>query len=313
MGNSLSLAWCLNRFLVLVGMGIGIPLAFLFAVSAFFSPWTTHVIDVERGKEIFEKMCNVCHAMESGSAAKFGPNLSNIALIAETRRPGMTAEQYILESIIDPGVFKAPGMEAGMPQGIALELHESTIRNLVAFLAGQGKPRDFLELDQLIIPPRQSSETIRIPEPLSVYERGFFIFKEVARCTACHSLIPVPGGNFIAPSLAQVGLLSEDYIRESILNPSARIVPGYQRVQIQTSDGVTLRGRLFKKTDHHIEILHQDRFGHYELRPISLAAIAINADGTREMNVQTVSLMPPYQLSPPDLDALIHFLKLFAG
>lgn len=56
--------------------------------------------------------------------------------------------------------------------------------------------------------------------------------KEVAanNCSACHQLEKTDAPNLMGPSLTNIGgYASVDYLRESIVNPSAVIVPGYNR------------------------------------------------------------------------------------
>jgi complex iron-sulfur molybdoenzyme family reductase subunit gamma len=49
-------------------------------------------------------------------------------------------------------------------------------------------------------------------------------------CTACHQLTAADAENLMGPSLTNVGgYASTDYLRESIVSPSAVIVPGYNR------------------------------------------------------------------------------------
>ncbi|MDD2567449.1 MAG: cytochrome c, partial [Thiovulaceae bacterium] len=56
--------------------------------------------------------------------------------------------------------------------------------------------------------------------------------KEVAanNCSACHQLEKTDAPNLMGPSLTNIGgYASVDYLRESIVNPSAVVVPGYNR------------------------------------------------------------------------------------
>jgi hypothetical protein len=61
-----------------------------------------------------------------------GPPLTNIGTVAATRKPGTSAEAYILESITQPTAFAAPGTLAGAmpPQAVT----EEEVRAIVAYL-----------------------------------------------------------------------------------------------------------------------------------------------------------------------------------
>lgn len=52
----------------------------------------------------------------------------------------------------------------------------------------------------------------------------------VANCSACHQLNDSDAANLMGPSLTNIGgYATADYIRESLMNPSAVVVPGYNR------------------------------------------------------------------------------------
>lgn len=77
--------------------------------------------------------CVGCHVVGSLGGVT-GPNLSNIATVAETRKPGTSAEAYIEESIRNSGAFIAPGYPAGLMPSFQGLLSEQEIKELVAFL-----------------------------------------------------------------------------------------------------------------------------------------------------------------------------------
>jgi mono/diheme cytochrome c family protein len=97
---------------------------------------------VVRGQAIFESSgCVGCHTIEGISTGAVGPNLTHIGTEAATRITGVSAEDYIKQSIIDPNAFIAPQCPAGpcssnvMPQDFGTKLTEQQINDLVAFLA----------------------------------------------------------------------------------------------------------------------------------------------------------------------------------
>ncbi len=90
-----------------------------------------------------------------------------------------------------------------------------------------------------------AAAAVDIPEGMSLEEAGAQLYTSKA-CATCHSIDGSPG---VAPSfLAKFGskealvdgsevLVDENYVRESILNPQAKIVQGYQPV-MPTYQGV---------------------------------------------------------------------------
>ena len=92
------------------------------------------------GRQLFHaKGCSGCHAgPESSPDLMTGfPSLADAPAWAGKRRQGMTAEEYLRESIASPGVFISPafqpggGPTTGMPQ---LRLAAAEIDALVEFL-----------------------------------------------------------------------------------------------------------------------------------------------------------------------------------
>ncbi len=97
--------------------------------------------DPERGRALFfEEVpgentgCQLCHSLEPG-VDKVGPSLANIGAEAANRVPGMSAEEYLYQSIVDPNAYVVPGYPQGvMPPNYREFLSEQDIRDLVAFL-----------------------------------------------------------------------------------------------------------------------------------------------------------------------------------
>jgi hypothetical protein len=88
--------------------------------------------------------CGACHKIGSiGEAHKVGPDLSAIGLTAGGRVPGMTAAEYIHESILTPNAYLAPACPNGpclpniMPRDYATRLSAAQQDTLVEFLLSQ--------------------------------------------------------------------------------------------------------------------------------------------------------------------------------
>lgn len=97
--------------------------------------------DPEAGKALFERTavvagagCVICHSREPGKVI-VGPSLADVGSRAGTRIPGMTAEEYLTQSIVDPDAYVVDGFPAGqMLPDFGERLTEQQIDDLVAYL-----------------------------------------------------------------------------------------------------------------------------------------------------------------------------------
>jgi putative heme-binding domain-containing protein len=79
------------------------------------------------------------------------------------------------------------------------------------------------------------------PEPSPEFIRGERLFYGKARCAECHAVL-LEGGR-TGPNLTKIEKRrSREQIDRAITDPSARIVKGYEVMEIVTRDGETLRG-----------------------------------------------------------------------
>lgn len=104
---------------------------------------TSSVGNVENGERLFNESiigtasapgCITCHSLEPGVVI-VGPSHSDIGTRAETAVPGMSAEDYLRQSIVEPNAHITEGYTEGvMYQTFGEELTNSQINDLVAFL-----------------------------------------------------------------------------------------------------------------------------------------------------------------------------------
>jgi|GEM_PF-669295 len=88
------------------------------------------------GEGVFiAKGCGGCHTIQglSGAVGQVGPNLTNIGTVAATRKPGLSAEQYMRESIEQPGAFVVSGFAPVMP-ALRGTMSEAEYQALVNYL-----------------------------------------------------------------------------------------------------------------------------------------------------------------------------------
>ena len=97
--------------------------------------------DAAAGKKLFEQTligtqagCITCHSLEPG-VTMVGPSLATIGAEAGSRVSGMSAEEYLRQSILEPDAHLAEGFSSGiMPGTFADELTEQQVNDLVAYL-----------------------------------------------------------------------------------------------------------------------------------------------------------------------------------
>ena len=94
---------------------------------------------VARGKQVYMSAgCAGCHLIEGVSNGVVGPNLTKIGEVAATRKDGVSAEEYIRESILNPNAFVVETFQPNlMPQTYSQQLDNKQLDDLVAFLLAQ--------------------------------------------------------------------------------------------------------------------------------------------------------------------------------
>lgn len=184
--------------------------------------------------------CAGCHTLY-GQGGTYAPDLTHIV--------SQRGEDYLREFFVNPEAFH-PG-ERLMPR-FSLTLDETT--SLLGFLAwvethaaGDFPPRPILVRGTGGLAAgsavAQAQDTVSDEDPAVTRGRTTFI----QRCAACHSLMPEQAG-LPGPSLhgiadrawyRVIGQGPQEYIRNSILNPSDYVVEGFADV-MQKNFGDTL-------------------------------------------------------------------------
>src|SRR5512132_4301645 len=95
---------------------------------------------VKAGEEIFKTKgtCEICHRI--GQKGTRAPDLAGVGLRAAKTKPGMSAKQYIVESLLAPSAFIVEGYPPIMPavDKPPIALNRSELWALTAFLESQG-------------------------------------------------------------------------------------------------------------------------------------------------------------------------------
>jgi putative membrane-bound dehydrogenase-like protein len=83
--------------------------------------------------------------------------------------------------------------------------------------------------------------------------RQYFFNNQTAQCVRCHA-IGGQGGN-VGPSLSNIGsVLTREQILQALIEPSARLSPGYGSVSLTLKDGQVVTGTLAHETDSELEL-----------------------------------------------------------
>jgi mono/diheme cytochrome c family protein len=93
--------------------------------------------DGSRGAQLFSANgCVGCHQVK-GQGGTIGPSLNTIGTQAATRKPGVSAEEYIRESIVNPAAFVGSGFQTGVMPTTFSQLSQDDLKALVDYLLEQ--------------------------------------------------------------------------------------------------------------------------------------------------------------------------------
>src|SRR5881296_3216517 len=177
------------------------------------------------GEEIFHTKgsCEICHRI--GQKGTRAPDLAGIGARAGKTKPGMTAKQYILESLLQPSAYVVEGYPPIMPavDKPPISLNRSEVWALTAFLESLGGTVD-VKLDDI---PKTvgaaaaggaASAEVKIPgDP----KGGEQVFAGKGTCIACHKAGKV-GASPVGPDLSKIARIqTPDYIMKKILDPAS--------------------------------------------------------------------------------------------
>ncbi len=237
--------------------------AALLAPVLFLSPLfickSSAQITGSAGASLFRGNCAFCHG--SNASGGRGPNL--LGALSHSDHP------EALEKVIKEGVpgSAMPGFDFEPEELAALLSYLKTVRQ------GNGS-------------------TARVPgDPVA----GRAVYAKQG-CSGCHM---VNGeGSVLGPDLSRAGgARSYDYLKESILTPSADIPDEFRAVRVVTADGKTISGIR----------INEDTFT-LQLRLLDQSFHSFTKATLRTIEYPIESLMPPYKLSEADLTNLLAYL-----
>jgi mono/diheme cytochrome c family protein len=234
-------------------LGFCLVLALLFTLTANLLPQVEGEAPVEKklelgaltmdgfvalGEEVFlgKGTCPLCHN-DRGRAPDI-PALDMVATakkrMADERYKGKATdpEGYLRESLINPSAFVVAGFGKGgsndtispMPNvsKAPIELSEVELNAVIAYLQAKDGNRITVPLPSVAEKPKPKKKKAAKPKPVKTAEEAIKKFG----CQACH--VMAGKGGKIGPGLDGLGARSSsDEIRQSIIDPNAIIVEGY--------------------------------------------------------------------------------------
>ncbi len=268
-------------------------------------------IDLDRGQKLFATRCSSCHSVSPGQGASMGPDLSSIGKHAGEIVVGMSAEDYLAQSILKPNAFRRPGEQGVMPADIAVGLDRHDVASLVGFLTtleGSPKPGQLARLAaEVVLPELKERERV----DFRTVEAGKRLFAGKGQCATCHILRQTPGMSVRAPSLLASGHHDAAYLRDSICRPSHRITAGYEVWNIPVNSGKVYSGRLLSRDSEALELLSVQS-GRTQIVRIPLERVERDEQNVPMIGPTSTSSMPDgltTTLSELEIDQIVAFLK----
>jgi putative heme-binding domain-containing protein len=239
---------------------------FLFGLLLLYPLAGQDTDPIDSGKALYRSNCAFCHGLTGGGGR--GPALAQGNFVH-----GSSAAE--IRRVIREGI---PG--TNMP---AFRMEPDELDHLVAFIQAF------------------SGAGVKRPPVAGDAARGHEVYAH-SGCAGCHQV--AGQGSIYGPDLSRVGAArSSQYIRDSVVNPSADIPDDYQGVTVVTRDGKRITGVR----------INEDTFS-VQLREPSGKFRMFQKSEVREVSPEKKSLMPPYtSLSQDDLQNLLAYLDSLRG
>ncbi len=274
-------------------------------------------ISAEVGKEIYfgEGQCSTCHKVGGEGSATRCPDHEGVFTTAMNRikETGESSPlEYLVSSIVEPQAYIVKGFGKIMPKvyNPPILLSQEKILAVLAYLQTLGGEEDIEALMKFkdAIPEGGKGTDEKpweapLPADPVAGEKLFFDINGPAGCVKCHTIMN--RGNTVCPNLNGIGAVQKpEYFVESILQPSAVIVNGYETVYLVDTDGVPYSGIIKRDTEDEID-LAVDEGGK------EISVYTFGKDEIEEMQKQDVSMMPgnfAEMLSTKQLYDIVTFL-----
>jgi putative heme-binding domain-containing protein len=254
------------------------------------------------------------------------PSEVRIEALTQLFRRDVTAALEVSRQIIDSKTAKMPEKQAvvaalrGRTEPSAKKLLQELVARLAARKLDAGLKLDVFELAGASADPAVAEalkkylspgkDSPKLAAPGLPYEllteggdavRGKTLVNEhlAANCTACHR-IDSDEGSEVGPMLRLIGAVrTKAELAESLVEPSAKIVPGFGIENIVLKDGATLAGSVLKESAKSLDLKLADG----KTRKVAAAAIA--------SRTPPISVMPPMLgiLTPAEIRDVVAYLS----
>ena len=172
--------------------------------------------------------CLLCHKITEVGNSR-GPDLRGVGGRAALRRPGMNAEVYLTESLVDPGAyvvaeFATAGGASIMPAADKppADFSPTEFKAVIAYLQSLGGEVTV----EITAQDVAAAEARKKPAAVATSSHPGFALLAANGCVACHDLNGT--ARLVGPPLSNVHeRLSAAEIRESIVDPNAVIAEGF--------------------------------------------------------------------------------------
>lgn len=198
-----------------------LPILAAAAVALAASGCGTSKPDPERGRVLFVQKCGVCHALaQAGTTAQMGPNLDDaFAAAREAGEGGSTVEAVVTSQVENP--------------------RPSTENPAVSMPADIVSGRDLEDVAAYV--GRYAGVPGAAP-PEAAGGAGAQVFSSNG-CGGCHTLAAANAGGTTGPNLDEIlPGQSAAMIKESIVDPNAKIAKGYPPNMMPPNFGTLLSG-----------------------------------------------------------------------
>ncbi|MGR3220242.1 MAG: c-type cytochrome [Candidatus Anammoxibacter sp.] len=255
-------------------------------------------INAEAGKEIYfgDGQCSTCHKVGGEGSATRCPDHEDLfsTAIERMKETGdSSAMAYLVNSIVNPQAYIVKGFGKIMPKvyDAPILLSKEKILAVLAYLQSLGGEENIDEIMKFadLIPEAGKGKQEKpwvppIVADAAAGEKLFFDVNGPAGCVKCHTIMN--RGNTVCPNLTGIGGVQKpEYFVESVLQPSAVIVNGYETVLLEDTYGIIYTGIIKRDTDDEIDIAVDE--GGPEI-----SIITIPKDEIEDMVKQEVSMMP---------------------
>lgn len=244
--------------------GLALLTLLLLLPLALLSPARLNAATPADGEALFGQNCAGCHG--TGGAGGRGPSLRG-----QLRNGNEAAD---IQKIISEGITGT-----GMPK---FDFEAEELQALVAYVRSL------------------SRGTPSAPHPIGDKVAGKHIY-DTRGCSGCHKI--GSEGSAFGPDLTRIGAArSYDYLKTSIVNPSADVPENYQGVAIVTQDGKRYRGVR----------VNEDSFT-LQLRLPDQSFASFDKQTLKQETMEKQSPMPAYKLDDRDLTNLLQYLSDLTG